>query len=55
MTEVDSMNKEKSRKESDPLDEAQFTGASTGMSGKTLQQKTTQKSAESNETGSMKQ
>ena len=48
------MNKDKPRKESNPLDEAQFTGSSNGMGGKTQQQKSTQKSAQSTEPEDMK-
>ncbi len=48
------MNKEKPRKESTPIDESSFTDSSTGMGGKTQQQKTTQKSAQNNESEGMK-
>lgn len=50
------MDKEKPRKESNPLDEANFTGTSAGagMNNKT-QQKKNQNSAQNNESGTMNQ
>lgn len=51
------MNKEKSRKETNSLDDAQFAGSSSGTNGKTQQQQQQQKkqkNAQSNDTESVR-
>lgn len=50
MTEVDRMNKEeKPRKESNPINDTKDTDSSIGIDGKTQQQKSAQKSVQSND------